>query len=198
MKRQAIAAAISSPTVIGLSSAIGILSLFLFLLLWTFSSASGSPPVKTGDARGDTELSGEVSAIEDDAEVESVTMSIPLEEGGTIELNTPTSDVRIDTWEGEEVLVIVEKVKRSGSNNATTKPVEPINIKVTRHGKDVRIEATGGAGWQQNGIDLAFRILLPDRYRVESGSFPQGDTMDRLTSVLSRAVHREAIKWLVR
>lgn len=193
MKRKAVAVAISSPTVMGLSSVIGALGLLLIILFWSFSSASGLPTLSSGELP-----STEVDPVKDDAEVESVTMSIPLEEGAVIDLDAPATDVRIDTWEGDEVLVIVEKVKRSRGKTKTKTSAQPVNIQVTRHGKNFRIEATGGAGWDQNGMDLSFRILLPDRYPIDTGTYSEGDAVERLTSVLWRAFHREALKWLVR
>jgi hypothetical protein len=48
-------------------------------------------------------------------------------------------------------------------------------------------------------MDLSFRIVLPDQYDAEAvvpGEKP--DTAARLTGVLWRTFHRDALEWLTR
>ena len=140
----------------------------------------------------------EIQSGDDGEETESVTMSISLEEGGVIDLDAPVTDVTIERWQGDEVLVIVEKTRRPQPTVKDTKTADAVNIRVTRNGKNIRIQTTGAAGWDGNGMDLSFRIVLPDRYHTEPGNSLPGDTMTRLTSTLWRVFHKEALKWLVR
>jgi hypothetical protein len=131
-------------------------------------------------------------------EVESVTMSIDLEEGGVIDVDAPTTDVKIETWDGDEVLVIVEKTKRATRGGLKSAPAEPINIQVTRSGKDVKIHSTGTEDWSKSGMNISFRIVLPERFKERIEPVQTGDTMARLTSTLWRVFQRGALKWIVR
>jgi hypothetical protein len=179
------------------------IGLSLFIVLWSFGFALGCSSATAGEPLEDETTSDDAQVVEfkpDDEgnETESVTMSISLEEGGVIDLDAPVTDVKIERWQGDEVLVIVEKTKRPQKSVKSTKTADAVNIQVTRYGKNVRIQTTGGDGLDQSGMDLSFRIVLPDRYHTEPGNALPGDTMTRLTSTLWRAVHKEALKWLVR
>ncbi len=145
------------------------------------------------DAAATKEILGTV-----EADTETVTMSIPLEEGAVIDVEAPPMGVKIEKWDGDDVLLIVERTKRARPGDVKPTPVVPVNIQVTRRGKDVRIETTGGAGWKNNGMDLSFRILLPDRTQIETRCGDPEDVAARLTGAVWRAFHNEAFKWLVR
>lgn len=126
--------------------------------------------------------------------VESVTMGIDLEEGGVIDLDVPGSEVRVDTWKGDEILLIVEK--RSGSRFLEKRL--PVNIEVSRRGRDVRIAAAGVSARRMDALGVSFRILVPE---TERGAIRWRETrysnkMAKLTSVLLRALSREALNWI--
>ena len=125
----------------------------------------------------------------DEAEVvESVTMTIELETGGTIDLDVPEADVVIDTWRGDEILVIVEKARVKGQ--------DPVNIRVSRHGKDVRI-ATQGLGNRAEELRLSFRIVVPESH-AWARDVRHNYSLAKLTSVLWRALSKEAVNWIAR
>ena len=167
------------------------------LLTGTFGLALGAP-VAT-DPASEANVS-ETTAIEDveesesGEEVETATMSIPVEEGDVIDLRTPT-DVKIETWDGDEVLLIVEKIKRSSPRPA----VDPV-IRITRRGNAVRIETTGPV-WQQYGNDVSFRLVLPDEHMLDAippaGPVSDVGALSRWTIRVWRVVHREALRRLL-
>ncbi|NIO29133.1 MAG: hypothetical protein GTO29_11340 [Candidatus Latescibacteria bacterium] len=179
------------------SAFIGLIVLMLwFGLAAGHSSSLGTEPTK------DTGESNDIEAVksgstEDKAEVETVTMSICVEKGGAIDLKLPNRDVTIEKWNGKDVLLVVEKTKYAGEKSSGSSPAEPLDIQVTRKGKDVRIEAMGGAGWDQCGMDVSFRVMLPDRLYEEPGTFHKSYSMTRLTSTLWRLLPKEAIKLLL-
>ncbi len=175
--------------------------LALLIVLWSFGFALGCSSASAGEPQ--TDGTGPADIVEfdpsdDESEVESVTMSIDLEEGGVIDLDAPVTDVKIERWQGDQVLVIVEKTRRPSSQGERRTSAEPVNIQVTRHGKDVRIQTTGGSDWDQSGMDLSFRIVLPGRFQAEPSGFQRGETLTRLTSTLWRVFQKDALKWLVR
>lgn len=171
--------------------------LALLIVLWSFGFALGGVPGAATENAGNADFA-DFDSNDDAREIESVTMSISLEDDGVINLDAPATDVKIERWQGDEVLVIVEKSKHPSSAGKSKSGAEPVNIQVTRHGKDVRIQTSGGSDWEESGMDLSFRIVLPDRYQIESSNSHDGDTMTRLTSTLWRALQKEALKWLVR
>jgi hypothetical protein len=205
MHRRAVTTAVApSPCDIALR-AISVTILVLILVTWS-SSASADSTVfsntlsgETGDnpTPNPTGIIDEDTADGDNAANESVTMSIPLEEDGVIRVEAPPMGVKIEKWSGDDVLVIVEKKKRAKVGGQSN-PIDPVNIQITRKGKDVRIETTGGSNWRESGVDLSFRIVLPERYQAGIKTDDDTDGVSRLTNVLWRAVHREALRWVTR
>jgi len=202
MQSVSISAAIPRSSRVELLRTVSFTILVLFVLAWASAAASDrGDGVVAGP--GDTPTADRQAAAVNDspenggADTETVTMSIPLEEGAVIDVEAPPMGLTIEKWDGDDVLLIVEKTKRSRPGDKTT-PVDPVNIQVTRRGKDVRIETTGGAGWENHGMDLSFRILLPDEREIEAAPADTEDVAARLTGVLWRAFHREALKWLAR
>lgn len=135
--------------------------------------------------------------IERDANTgtESVTMSIPLEEDGVIDVEAPPMGVKIEKWDGDEVLLIVEKKKRT-KPRAEPAALDPLSIQVFRNGKNVRIETTGGSNWQESRTELSFRIVLPERDDAGIDAYKKTDHVSRLTGVLWRTFYRQALRWM--
>lgn len=195
-------AAVPRSTGTELLRAISFTALVLMVLAWSSAAATVRCNAAISDPADTPAADWDATAVKGSPETagtdtETVTMSIPLEEGAVIDVEAPPMGVKIEKWDGDEVLLIVEKTKRARPGDKTT-PVDPFNIQVTRRGKDVRIETTGGAGWENNGMDLSFRILLPGERDIETASADTEDVAARLTGVLWRAFHREALKWLAR
>ncbi len=176
------------------------LAVIVFLIAWS-SASTGRPSAVPSCAQNDPGVrSTTVAENAPDAapnDVESVTMSIPLEEGAVIDIDAPTMGVKIEKWNGGDILVIVEKTKRL-TQTVSSSPADPVNIQVTRQGKDVRIQATGAAQWRERGMDVSFRIVLPDQYDLNARTHDNSDTAARLGAALWHAFHREAIEWLLR
>lgn len=183
--------------------AIAFTVLVLILLTWSSSANSATPSYAFSGDPQDNPAPNREQTIEDDAtgddgtDTESVTMSIPLEENGVIDVEAPPMGVKIEKWDGDEVLVIVEKKKRAKPRGEPNR-IDPVNIQITREGKNVRIETTGGSNWRDSGMDLSFRIVLPESYEVGAKTYDKTDGVARLTGALWRTVHREALRWLAR
>jgi len=194
MKRKSLITAVSRPAESRIPLFLSFIALLLIILVWTISYSYGASG--NADAYAMEEAVG--AETNNETEVESVTMSIDLEEGGVIDVDAPTTDVKIETWQGDEVLVIVEKTKRAAHSAGKGSTTDPINIQVTRNGKDVKIQTTGAENWRQSGMDISFRIVLPERFKENREPVHTGDTMTRLTSTLWRVFHRGALNWIVR
>ncbi|MFH1754669.1 MAG: hypothetical protein ABIA59_03100 [Candidatus Latescibacterota bacterium] len=101
----------------------------------------------------------------------------------------PPPDMTIETWQGKDVLLIVEKGKKSKTAGAA----EPIDIQVTRNGKDVRIETTCAAGWEHHGMNVSFRLVIPEQSRIAHGNHKESSNLSELTTKVWKALHREAL-----
>ena len=187
----------------GLLGAVSFTLLVLMVLVWSTAAADVRDNTNVSDSKSALTADSDATAANETAETlgadtETVTMSIPLEEGAVIDVEAPPMGLKIEKWDGDDVLLIVEKTKRTKAGTKTG-TLDPVNIQVSRKGKDVRIETTGGQGWEQSGMDLSFRIVLPEQY----GNDPivrhtRTETAARLTGVLWRALHNEALAWLTR
>jgi hypothetical protein len=174
-----------------------VVAVALAIILLNATIADGQRAAETRDTGDQIESVTENTAgSEQDQEVESVTMAIDLEEGGTIDFEADAGEVVIDTWEGDEVLLVVKKLRRNGAAAKTRQARDPVNIQVTRVGKDVRIESIGGSDDANSDFDVVYRFVLPKRLTKDRPADKYD--MARLTSVLWRKVGKEALKWIVR
>lgn len=137
----------------------------------------------------------EAPAVNEEEDVETVTISIDLEKGGAIDLDTAEGDVTIDTYEGKEVLLIVEKIPKSASNGRLSKPV---NLHVTRLGKDVRITAVPYSDEFMEGFDISYRLMVPKTTTLRYVSNARDYDFSKITSVLLRVLSKEAANWIAR
>ncbi len=197
MKKKSLTTAVARPVESRVPLFLSFIALVLIVLVWTIGYSYGAS-CNADACASEEQVCENPDQTEYDTEVESVTMSIDLEEGGVIDVDSPTTDVKIETWDGDEVLVIVKKTKRVTRGGLKSSPAEPINIQVTRSGKDVKIQTTGTENWHESGMDISFRIVLPDRFKAAREHVQTGDTMARLTSTLWRVFHRGALNWIVR
>jgi len=172
--------------------ALEVVALALIVLALTAASAFGGTDQATVDEKEPAE---EVVPIVDEDD-DKVTMAIDLEEGATIDLEMAHGDVLIDTWDGDEVLVIVEKMSKSTLNSSGVVSPRHINFKVSRQGNNVRIAAMDNQGKRVTDVDFSFRIVVPkDR---QSKEIEHVYDLSKLTSVIFKALHREALNWLMR
>lgn len=174
-----------------------VMALAAFVLAFSTVAASGDLHISQNETDDEKTTAQEVVVEEVEDTGDGVTMAIDLEEGGVIDLDMTRGDLVIDTWEGDEVLVIVDKRTRSGAHVHSPKP---ISFKVSRIGNNVRIAALDEQGRRVTDLDFSFRIMVPkDRY----GNYGAKDTgraydLAKLTSVVFKALHREALNWLTR
>jgi len=168
-----------------------VLVIVLGLLLLTATAvAAWDVDVKAENQGSQTDLSDV-----DDADVETVTISIDLEKGGAIDLDTADGAVTIDTYEGKEVLLIVEKLPKAASNGQLSKPV---NLQLTRFGKDIRISAVAYSDEQMQDFDVSYRLMVPRTTTLRYASNHQHYDFSKITSVLLKAISKEAANWMAR
>jgi hypothetical protein len=167
------------------------------LLMFTFGPSAGQVTAATDDRNGETieptKVEPASTTASDNKEVESVTMSIAVEEGGSIDLKPTPPGMTIETWKGKDVLLIVEKVNQKGKKSRAGGAVQPIDIQVTRKGKDVRIETMCGDGWKDSGMDVSFRLMIPENRYLTRGMERKQSTLSELTSKVWKALNKEAI-----
>ncbi len=167
----------------------GLVAAALLLML----AAAGAAGVGTKTVAGEDVEDQRLVETEDDA-VESVTMTIELEEGGVIDLDLPGGDVTIDTWQGDEILLIVEKRVDSRFSPRKT----PVSIEVIRRGRNIRIVAGDASPRRMADLGISFRILVPegDRGAIRRGGVKYSYSMAKLSSVLFRVLSKEALGWI--
>jgi len=150
-----------------------------------------SKPVEQTASQSGEAQAAEEYTVDVKEQDETVTMAIDLEAGGTIDLDVARGDLVIDTWDGSEVLVIVERM-------STTGPRKPgnINFKVSRLGNNVRIAALDDEGRRVSDVDFSYRIMVPRDRQVKKADSVYD--LSKLSSVVFKALHREALNWLMR
>ena len=172
-----------------------VMAFAIIVLLLAAATAFGGVAEETTQSKA-VEKERPVGEVEMSERDESVTMAIDLEDGGVIDLEMTRGDVVIDTWDGDNVLVIVEKMSKPGSGAGDKSKPRAINFKVTRLGNNVRITALDDLGRELTDVDLSFRIMVPrDRRDRKIG---RAYDLAKLTSVVFKALHREALNWIMR
>jgi hypothetical protein len=168
----------------------GIVAGALILML----SAGGAAASEQAREEAVGEPAAESREAPEDNAVERVTMAIDLEEGGVIDLDVPGSEVRIDTWKGEGILLIVEK----RAINRFSRQGAPVNIELTRRGRDVRIASASASAHRMDDLGVSFHILVPEAERqfVRHEGVKYSYSMSKLGAVLFRALSKEALGWI--
>lgn len=160
-----------------------ILAIILGLLLLTATAVVAWDV----DVTAEPGSQNEESAVNEKEDVETVTISI--------DLDTAEGDVTIDTYEGREILLIVEKLPKAASNGRLSKPV---NLQVTRLGKDVRITAVEYSDEFMVGFDISYRLMIPKTTTLRYVARAQDYDFSKITSVLLRVLSNEAAHWIAR
>jgi hypothetical protein len=168
-----------------------VLSLAAAIALGGETESKPVQPATSADQTTDEAQPAEEIGLDVDEQGETVTMAIDLEEGGVIDLDMARGDLVIDTWEGDEVLVIVERMSTTGPNKA-----RHINFKVSRLGNNVRIAALDDEGHRVSGVDFSYRIMVPRDRQVRK--VDRAYDLSKLSSTIFGALHREALNWLMR
>ncbi len=168
-----------------------VIAIILGLLLLTATAVAAW----NVDVTAEPGSQNEEPAVNEKEDVETVTISIDLEKGGAIDLDTAEGDVTIDTYEGREILLIVEKFPKAASSGRLSKPV---NLQVTRLGKDVRITAVEYSNEFMVGFDISYRLMVPKTTTLRYVSSTRDYDFSKITSVLLRVLSKEAAHWMVR
>jgi hypothetical protein len=106
----------------------------MIVLLFAASTAIGSLVTAYTVSTTDVDVDNDSNDVDDRAQ--SVTMKIDVDADDVLDLDMARGDVVVDTWDGDDVLVIVEKSPAEETRAATP---TSLNIKVTRNGNNVRI-----------------------------------------------------------
>lgn len=125
-----------------------------------------------------------------------VTMTIDVNPGETLNLSVPDADVVVDTWKGDNVLVIMEKLKVPAPR-VRARPHPPVDIRVSRRGDTVRIAAVGGAGELLKSCAVRFRVLVPENRAVRLRDTYDSLDVLRLAAHVWRTIGKEALRWVL-
>jgi hypothetical protein len=172
-------------------AAVLVVIVFSLMAANAFGGETESEPVQPAtseDQTTDEAQPAEEIELDVDEQGETVTMAIDLEEGGVIDLDMARV---IDTWQGDDVLVIVEKMSTTGPRKA-----RHINFKVSRLGNNVRIAVLDDEGQRVSGVDFSYRIMVPRDRQVRK--VDHAYDLSKLSSTIFKALHREALNWLMR
>jgi len=167
-----------------------------FVLLWSAATALGQvgDGATQGGGEGDPGTVGAEFEWEMEEDDDAVTMTFDLEDGGRIDLGMP-GDIVIDTWKGDDVLLVVERLAKSRSKTGVARGPRPVRLHVSRFGNNVKIRALHGQEGKTTEADVSFRLVVP----AERDNATVRDVYDlsRVTSVVLSALHREAIRWIL-
>ncbi len=186
---------------VGLQQTLKLSAIIAFLglsvLLLSVETALGDLNLNTAQTTGGEDSEGadadfEWEMAEDD---DAVTMSFDVEDVERIDLGA-RGDIVIDTWKGTDVLVVVERLAKSRSNNGVAGGARPLRFRVSRLGNNVTITPLHERGPQLHETDVSFRIIVP----TERQDARVRDVYDlsKLASVVFGAVQREAVRWIMR
>jgi hypothetical protein len=182
-----------------------LISIGLLVLLMLLAGAVLSDAEISGDARDlsssavpePRENEDSESTRDDGKTVDTVTMEIPIQKGGTVDLKLHSKDVTISRYDGDNVLLIIESSKPAGPHRHGSKGSGPMDIQITRKGHDVQIESVGRNGSVQPPVDVSFTIMVPSQGQVFSENQTHGKVVSKLLSAVQRTLTRETLKWLM-
>lgn len=166
-----------------------VLTAAVIVLLFTTATAIGSLTIITNESNTDVEIDSDSNDSED--RNQAVAMKIDVDDDDVLDLDMARGDVVVDTWDGNDVLVIVEKAKPSAGQPTS------LNIQVTRRGNSVRIATLDMMGQPFSHPNLSLRIMVPKK-QIGASNVSSIYDLSKLTSVVFHALRGEAIKWVGR
>lgn len=169
-----------------------VLAVAIVVLLFSAATATGDLSVTTDESSTEIEIE---ERDDKNGSKQSVAMKIEVREDDVLDLEVARGDVVVDTWDGDEVLVIVERVSMP-AHPAMEKP-RSLNIEVTRRGRNVHIAALDKLGNPYSDPTVSLRIMVPKR-QVGAENISSIYDLSKLTSVVFKALHREALRWIGR
>ena len=170
--------------------------IFVILAFAAISAVGDIQAAQSDEAPNGQQPAESVEYEVGDDDDDSVTMAIEMDEGGTIDLEMARGAVVVDTWEGKEVLVIVEKKQGKTPQKCDATEARPAAFKVTRQGNKVRIAALDRLGHHLTNLDLSYRVMVPKDRNIRKSETHYD--LSKLSAVIFKALHREAINWLMR
>jgi hypothetical protein len=167
-----------------------VLAVAIIVLLFSAATAIGHLTTTVDESSTDVE-----ERNDGNESAQSVAMKIEVNEDDVLDLEMARGDVVVDTWDGNDVLVIVERL--STPSHAAKKKPSSLNIEVTRRGRNVHIATLDKLGNPYSDPTVSLRIMVPRR-QVGVENVSSIYDLSKLTSVVFKALHREALKWVGR
>ncbi len=99
--------------------------------------------------------------------VERITRTIQVAAGGTLEIDTDAGAIEVDTWDKDEVQIVIEKWGDVSSDSRAEELFDNFEIYIDSQGDDVRIRGDQLRRRRRNYLNVTFNVTVPTRSNVE-------------------------------
>lgn len=97
---------------------------------------------------------------------ERIEEKFSVEPGGTLTIDADFGNISIDTWDRDEVDVRVEKRIRGNDDARGRRDLEDVEVEVSQHGPDVRIEVNKPGWFKRNRVSVKMAVRVPESYNL--------------------------------
>lgn len=117
-------------------------------------------------APGAAQESGEI-VEESDGWVERIDKTVEAGKGGTLEVTADKGHINVNTWEQNQVRVVVEKMADVFTEEEARKVLEDFQVYITTQGKNVRVLAESNRDRRLRDMDIDIVVTVPEQYNVD-------------------------------
>ncbi|MSS70308.1 MAG: hypothetical protein EXS64_02340 [Candidatus Latescibacteria bacterium] len=110
---------------------------------------------------------GRVFKQQDGRYAERITRSVRVKPGGTLFLVSSQGAVKVETWDQNEVQVVVEKLSDTLVETDARATFKDFQVFVHPEGNDIRVRAESRSGLNRPSLNVNIRLIVPDKYHVE-------------------------------
>lgn len=99
--------------------------------------------------------------------VEMIEEKFAVEPGGTLTIDADFGNIVIDTWDRNEVDVLVEKRTGIDDEARALRELEEVEVEVSQHGNEVRIEVEKPGWFKRNRVRVKMTVRVPGSYNLD-------------------------------
>ena len=138
--------------------------------------------------------------------VEKTEQTFSVNPGGMLTIDAQAGSIRIESWERNEVDVLVEKRSDDKDEADAREKFDEVEVSINQQGNDIRIQSDGFRRRNYRSVPIRFIVKVPSAYNLdlntEGGGVRigdlQGDVLARTSGGVSRWIGLQPVGWMCR
>ena len=99
--------------------------------------------------------------------VQSITAAYTVDPGGELTIDADFGSVRIETSATNSVEILIEKLRKEGTEDEARRAFEEVEVTTEKQGNDVHIRVDHSRWLGRNGMSIAMTVQVPYTYNLD-------------------------------